>query len=80
MLDSDRRSGGGAVSGFSARYLNCSHSKVVRVSLGIVPWEQASSIKLDQLEEMKWFSPAGEKHIGVLGKSLGIMEADASRV
>ena len=75
MLDPDRRYGSGVVSEFPTRYLSCHHNKVVRVSPGIVPREQAPMIKLDRLVDMRWFSLAGENHIGVLGVCLA-MEAE----
>ena len=65
VLDPDRRSGGGAVNNFSVRYLSCSPNKVIRVALRIVPWEQAPTIRSDWLVEMRWFSLAGENHLGM---------------
>ena len=49
MLDSDQISGSSVINEFPAGYLSCSHNIVIRVSPGIVPREQAPTIKFDRL-------------------------------
>lgn len=72
VLDPDRGFGRGVVSEFLTRYLRCSHNKVIRVAPGTVPRGKTPTIKLDRLIEMRWFSLAGDDHLGVLGDSLAI--------
>lgn len=65
MLDPDRRSRGGAVTEFSVRYLSCIRRKFIRVSPRTVPRDEALTIKLDRLIEIRRFSLAGENHLNV---------------
>lgn len=65
LLVPDRRSGGGVTSEFPLRCPSCSHNEVISVSLGTVPWEQAPTIGLDRLVDLRWFSLAGKNHLDV---------------
>lgn len=49
MLDPDQISGSSVISEFPDGYLSCSHNIVIRVSPGIMPREQAPTIKFDRL-------------------------------